>query len=271
MDPVLDPEIGRRSVENAARARVRHALPLARRLHRLRAEGRARATARAYVSGPYWLEDPLEARADRRHDGPVDVAVVGGASRAARARACSPRPGSACGCTRRVRSPAERAAGTVGSHCEEALRRTTWRRVDRPRARRRLLAFDRAGARPDGGVGRRRIPAHRQPATRGRRGGGGAAAPRVRADATRTASTSSGATSSTRPFGRCSPPPCSIPPDAALQPARWTRRLARARGAGRRRHPRGEPRRVRRRARKPSRSSSRPTATRAACSAHSRA
>src|SRR5207247_32260 len=30
------------------------------------------------VSGPYWLEDPSEARADRRLDGPVDVAVVGG-------------------------------------------------------------------------------------------------------------------------------------------------------------------------------------------------
>lgn len=30
------------------------------------------------MSGPYWLEDPSEARADRRRDGPVDVAVVGG-------------------------------------------------------------------------------------------------------------------------------------------------------------------------------------------------
>lgn len=30
------------------------------------------------MSAPYWLEDPLEARADRRLDGPVDVAVVGG-------------------------------------------------------------------------------------------------------------------------------------------------------------------------------------------------
>jgi gamma-glutamylputrescine oxidase len=30
------------------------------------------------VTGPYWLEDPLPARADRRHDGPVDVAIVGG-------------------------------------------------------------------------------------------------------------------------------------------------------------------------------------------------
>ena len=30
------------------------------------------------MSDPYWLEDPLETRADPRHDGPVDVAVVGG-------------------------------------------------------------------------------------------------------------------------------------------------------------------------------------------------
>jgi gamma-glutamylputrescine oxidase len=30
------------------------------------------------VSGSYWLEDPFEARADRRLDGPVDVAIVGG-------------------------------------------------------------------------------------------------------------------------------------------------------------------------------------------------
>ena len=30
------------------------------------------------MTNPYWLEDPLEARAERRLDGPVDVAVVGG-------------------------------------------------------------------------------------------------------------------------------------------------------------------------------------------------
>jgi gamma-glutamylputrescine oxidase len=30
------------------------------------------------VTGPYWLEDRPLARADRRHDGPVDVAIVGG-------------------------------------------------------------------------------------------------------------------------------------------------------------------------------------------------
>ena len=30
------------------------------------------------MTGPYWLEDPPLARADRRHDGPVDVAIVGG-------------------------------------------------------------------------------------------------------------------------------------------------------------------------------------------------
>jgi len=30
------------------------------------------------MSAPYWLEDPLETRADRRYDGPVEVAVVGG-------------------------------------------------------------------------------------------------------------------------------------------------------------------------------------------------
>jgi gamma-glutamylputrescine oxidase len=30
------------------------------------------------VSVPYWLEDPLEARAGRQLDGPVDVAIVGG-------------------------------------------------------------------------------------------------------------------------------------------------------------------------------------------------
>jgi gamma-glutamylputrescine oxidase len=30
------------------------------------------------VTAPYWLEDPLEARADRRVDGPIDVAIVGG-------------------------------------------------------------------------------------------------------------------------------------------------------------------------------------------------
>jgi gamma-glutamylputrescine oxidase len=30
------------------------------------------------VSAPYWLEEPLRARPDRRFDGPVDVAIVGG-------------------------------------------------------------------------------------------------------------------------------------------------------------------------------------------------
>ena len=30
------------------------------------------------MTSPYWLEDPLENRAERRLDGPVDVAVVGG-------------------------------------------------------------------------------------------------------------------------------------------------------------------------------------------------
>ena len=63
--------------------------------------------------------------ADQRHDGPVDVAVVGGGV-------------TGCACARvlaeaglRVRLheerqvAAERAAGTVGSHCAEALHRTT--------------------------------------------------------------------------------------------------------------------------------------------------
>ena len=30
------------------------------------------------MTGPYWLEDAPQARADRRVEGPVDVAVVGG-------------------------------------------------------------------------------------------------------------------------------------------------------------------------------------------------
>ena len=171
------------------------------------------------MSGPYWLEDPLEASGSAaRRAG--DVAVVGGASRAARARACSPRPGSACGEARRVGRRQRRA--TVGSAHEEG--RPCRRRSPSAAARRRPLALDRLALRPDGecwqAIRSGAPAASGSRPTRRRR----AAAPRVRADARG------------RVRGRVArrKAPRALfamrmfhPSDSALQPARWTRRLPR--------------------------------------------
>src|SRR5439155_19379575 len=63
----------------AARARLRPALPLPRRVHRRRPEGRAAGAPRAHgVSSSYWLEEPSDPRLEPRLDGRVDVTIVGG-------------------------------------------------------------------------------------------------------------------------------------------------------------------------------------------------
>ena len=271
VDPGLDPGIGRRSVETLLELEFDMLCLSHGGYIDFEPKARARAPARAYVTGPYWLEDPLEARADRRHDGPVDVAVVGGGVTGC---ACA-RVLAEAGLRVRVHEARQVAGGASGRNGGFALRGgaapydVAAESIGRERAG-ALLALDRAGARPDGGAGRRRVPAHRQPAARRRRGGGRAAAReyelmrrgRLRGRVARRARRArSGAVRRG-----------DVPSRRRRAPARAMDAAARrARGGGRRRHPRGEPRRVRRRARKPSRSSSRPTATRAACSAHSRA
>ena len=65
------------------------------------------------VEKPYWLDEQAEYMDARRHDGPVDVAIVGGGVWAAPVRSRWPRPEGGFACTKRARSPPARAGGTA--------------------------------------------------------------------------------------------------------------------------------------------------------------
>ena len=178
------------------------------------------------MSGPYWLEDPLEARADRRHDGPVDVAVVGGgvtgcacarvlAEAGLRVRLHEAREvaGGASGrnggfALRGGAAPYDVAAESIGRERAGAYWRSTEQALDRMEA----LAGD--AFRRTGSL---RLAADEEEAEQLRREyelmrqDGFEVEWRAELDA---------------PVQALFAAAMFHPPDAALQPARWTRRLA---------------------------------------------
>ena len=223
------------------------------------------------MSSTYWLEEPFPERLDRRLDGPVDVAIVGGGV-------------TGCACARvlaeagkRVRLHDARAVGwgASGRNGGFALRGgaasydVSAEAIGRERAR-ALLARDRAGARPDG---------RRSPATHSSARAACASRP------TRKSATSLRAEYELlredgfavewrdrleHPLDATFVAAIFHPVDAALQPARWTRRLAALAAEAGVDIREGSRVDVASTSSTPRRSSSAPTATRAACSARSR-
>ena len=132
----------------------------------------------------------------------------------------------------------EIAGGASGRNGGFALRGATppydeARRLLGAERARRADGADRAVARPAGGARRRRVPARREPAARGRRGRARGAAARARCVARGRVRRRMGRRSGIAARHGSTQARSIHPRDGALQPARWVRRLARARGRGR--------------------------------------
>ena len=187
----------------------------------------------------FWLDEPWPALPSAAvRAGQAEVAVIGGGVTGCSCALTLAERGVRVRLHERARSPAGRAAATAASRC-------AGRRLPYDRARdelgaepaRRLMALTEARARPHGAAGGRCVPPRRQPAAgRRRRPSGDELRARVRRAAEPTASRSTGSTSSIRRSTVSTAAAIHHPPDGALQPARWVRRLAAARGGGRRRH-----------------------------------